>query len=220
VSDIFQFDNHDHIADDDIGPTIKHSSIPDELWKCIQTALDSKNLEPSSLSHLTIGGRTYSTSTKHLGNSHILLKSANGIPGQMIPARIDYITQVMVPSDSSVIYIAARKYLPVKLAHDPFREHLCLQAELWSECLSELYLYRLDLIETHFASLPISWEGQRMMVVISLKRVSLNSLPIQVRLVHIFLYRSCDHDADVDPLETWRGGRMRDDGFRDELSGK
>ena len=103
----FQFDSNHDIADDDIGPTIKHSSIPDELLKCIQTALDSeKNLEPSSLSHLTIGGRTYSTSTKHLGNSHILLKS--GIPGQMIPARIDYITQVMVPSNSAVIYIAAR----------------------------------------------------------------------------------------------------------------
>lgn len=103
----FQFDSNHDIADDNIGPTIKHSSIPDELWKCIQTALDSeKNLEPTSLSHLTIGGGIYSTSTKHLGNSHILLKS--GIPGQMIPARIDYITQVMVPGNSAVIYIAAR----------------------------------------------------------------------------------------------------------------
>ena len=114
----------------------------------------------------------------------------------MIPARIDYITQVMVPSNSAVIYIAARKYLPLKLAHDLFREHLCLQAELWSESLSELDLYPFEFIETHFASLPISWEGQRMMVVISLKRVSLNLLPIQVHFVHIFLYRSCDQDVE------------------------
>lgn len=35
-----------------------------------------------------------------------------------------------------------------------------------------------------------------MMVVISLKRVSLNLLPIQVHFVHIFLYRSCDHDVE------------------------
>lgn len=104
----------------------------------------------------------------------------------MIPARIDYITQVMVPSKSAVIYIAARKYLPLKLASDPFRAQMCLQAELWSERLSELGLYPLDLIETHFASLPFSWEGQRRMVVISLKRVSLNSLPICS--THIFLY--------------------------------
>ena len=104
----------------------------------------------------------------------------------MIPARIDYITQVMVPGNSAVIYIAARKYLPLKLANDPFRANLCLQAELWSEHLSELVLYPLDLIETHFASLPISWEGRRMMVVISLKRVSLNSP--QIPFAYIFLY--------------------------------
>lgn len=200
VSDILQFNNHDNADshdDSDIGPTIKHSSIPDELWKCIQTTLNSKaaNLEPSSLSHITIGSRTYSTSTKHLGNSHILLKPR--IPGQMIPARIDYITQVVVPGDSAVMYIAARKYLPLKLTNlnDPFRAHPCLQAELWSECLSELVLYPLNLIETHFASLPISWEGQLMMVVVSLKRVSIICSQLEFALfIYISIHRSCDHD--------------------------
>lgn len=223
VSDILQFNNHDNAdpQDDGIGPTIKHSCIPDELWKCIQTTFKA-DLEPSSLSHLTIGGRTYSTSTKHLGNSHILLKS--GISGQMIPARIDYITQVMVPAsgNSAVIYIAARKYLRLKLANDPFRAHPCLQAELWSDRLSELGLYPLDLIETHFASLPISWENQRMMVVISLKRVSLDSFKFSIPSVHIFIYigvvNTIFSGCYVEKRRRWRS--MRHDGFRDELSGE
>jgi hypothetical protein len=108
----------------------------------------------------------------------------------MILARIDYITQVMVPGDSAVMYIAARKYLPLKLTNlnDPFRAHLCLQAELWSECLSELGLYPLNLIETHFASLPITWEGRLMMVVVSLKRVSLIRSQLEFALfIHIYI---------------------------------
>ena len=43
---------------------------------------------------------------------------------------------------------------------------------LWNEHPSNLGLYPLDAIETYFASLPISWEGQCMMVVISLNHVS------------------------------------------------
>ena len=176
VSDILQFDHDDDVYpyDDDSQWTFpeKSSVIPDDLRGCIRATFDA-DYEVISLSHLTIGGRTYSTSTKHLGNSHILLKS--GIPGQLVPARIDYITQVMVPcdrQDMAIAYIAARKYRPLNLANDPFRAYPCLQAELWSEDLSDLELYPLDSIKTHFVSLPVLWEGQSMMVAVSLSRVS------------------------------------------------
>lgn len=93
----------------------------------------------------------------------------------MIPVRIDYITQVMVPGDTqdlAITYIAARKYQPLDLTCDPFRAYPCLQAELWSEVLGNLELYPLNSIETHFVSLPVSWDGQNMMVAVSLNRVS------------------------------------------------
>jgi len=173
VSDILQFDHDDNVSthtDDDFQWTPpKSSTIPDALQKCIQATFEA-DCEAVSLSHLTVAGRTYSTSTQHMGNSQILLKS--GIPGRMIPARIDYITQVTVSGDLVIPYIAARKYQSLDLANDPFQAYPCLQAGLWNEHLGDLGLYPLDAIETHFARLPISWEGQCMMVVISLNRVS------------------------------------------------
>ena len=175
VSDILQFDHDDNVTDDDFRwASPKSSTIPDALRQCIQTSFEA-DYEAVSLSHLTIAGRTYSTPTQHMGNSQILLKT--GIPGQMIPARIDYITQITISADKQdlvIPYIAARKYQPIDLANnsDPFRAYPCLQAGLWSEDLGDLGLYPLEAIETHFASLPVSWEGQHMMVVISLSRVS------------------------------------------------
>ena len=170
VSDILEFD-HDDYTDDFQWTSPRSSTIPDVLRECIQATFES-DYEAISISHFTIAGRTYSTSTQHRGNSQILLKS--GIPGHIIPARIDYITQVTISGDKDLVipYIAARKYQPLDLADDPFRAYPCLQAGLWSENLSDLGLYPLDVIETHFASLPVSWEDRCMMVVISLNRVS------------------------------------------------
>jgi hypothetical protein len=174
VSDILQFDHDDDNVTDDFRWTSPSSTMPDALRQCIQATFEA-DYEVVSLSHLTIAGRTYSTPTQHMGNSQILLKS--GIPGQMIPARIDYITQITISADKEdlvIPYVAARKYQPLDFANtsDPFRAYPCLQAGLWSEDLGDLGLYPLEAIETHFASLPISWEGQHMMVVISLSRVS------------------------------------------------
>ena len=129
VSNILQFDHDDHITDDDFRWTSsKSSTIPEALRHCIQATFET-DYEAVSLSHLTIAGRTYSTSTRHMGNSQILLKSS--IPEQMIPARIDYITQITIPAEKQdliIPYIAARKYQPLDLANnsDPFRAYPCL----------------------------------------------------------------------------------------------
>lgn len=127
------------------------------------------------LPHVTLAGVTYSISSKHLGNSHILLNS--GICGKLLPARIDYIVQIDIPVDGGtcqVPYIVGRKFQSIELNDDPYQSAPCLQAELWSVSLGELGLYPLSSIDSHFAGLPISWDSMKMMVVISLSRVSNN----------------------------------------------
>lgn len=86
------------------------------------------------LSHLTINGITYSTSFKHLGNALILLSS--GVANKFLPARIDYIAQILFDGDDEpdqmITLFAAHQYKAVDILNDPFLSHPLLQAQLWS----------------------------------------------------------------------------------------
>ena len=122
--------------------------------------------------HLMISGITYSTSAIHLGNALILLKSP--APNKYLPARIDYIAQILFDDTDDghlVTFIAAWKYKPSAVNIDPFRAFPFLQTQLWSRDLDSLELYPLQSIECHFAQSLVSWENSDLMVMISLSRV-------------------------------------------------
>jgi len=147
--------------------------LPEALEACLLESFD-QSLAATVLSHIVINGLTYSSSWKHLGNSSILLDS--GSPNKYSPACIDYITQVDFEDNDApctVTYIAARKYKPANVRVDPFTSFPLLQAQLWSQKLGALQLFRLSDIRSHFAYLPIHREEKDLMVIISLSRVRL-----------------------------------------------
>jgi len=179
VMDILSFTPDDEENGEDFTHRPSTSPLPDPVRSCIQATFE-RNHHATLLTHLTLGGVAYSTSSKHLGNSYILIKS--GTPGKLLPARIDYIVQVEIPVEGGtyqVPYVVACKFLPIELQDDPYRSFTCLRAELWSVSLDELGLYPLDSIEGHFAGLPILWENKNVMVVISLSHVSTYYLSTQ-----------------------------------------
>lgn len=156
--------------------------LPDALEKCILNTF-GEPLKASLSANATINGLTFSTSSKHLGNSSILLQSGND--GHFIPARIDYIANILCKDhdeSTAVRYVAARKYQPAVVKYDPFAAFPLVQARLFSQTLDELELYPLSAIDCHFAHLPITWEDQKMVVVISLSRVSKLSNSVFVAL--------------------------------------
>jgi hypothetical protein len=136
------------------------------------------------LSHLTISGITYSSSAIHLGNALILLKSP--APNKYLPARIDYIAQILFDDTDDghlVTFVAARKYKPSNVNIDPFCAFPFLQTQLWSRELDSLKLYPLQSIECHFAQSLVSWENSDSMVMISLSRVRVVSYVFRILIL-------------------------------------
>jgi hypothetical protein len=151
-------------------PVQPPDALPVKLRECFIATFEDC-LPAHLLSHLTISGITYSTSTTHLGNSLILLKSS--APNKYLPARIDFIAQILLDTDDGhlVTFIATRKYKPSPIKSDPFRSFPFLQVELWSRELDSLKLYLLNSIECHFAQSLVLWKDLNLMVMISLSRV-------------------------------------------------
>jgi len=152
-------------------PVQSADALPVVLQDCL-VATYGRCLHARLLSHLMISGITYSTSAIHLGNALILLKSP--APNKYLPARIDYIAQILFDDTDDghlVTFIAARKYKPSAVNIDPFRAFPFLQTQLWSRDLDSLELYPLQSIECHFAQSLVSWENSDLMVMISLSRV-------------------------------------------------
>ncbi len=167
VTDILALFTDDAASDNDgldEQPVKSFNSLPVPLQECL-IATYNHRLCACLLSHLTIRGITYLSSAYHLGNALILLKST--APNKYLPARIDYITQILFDDTDDghlVTFIAARKYKPSTFKNDPFRAFPFLQAQIWSR--------ELDSLECHFAQSLITWENLDGMVMISLSRVS------------------------------------------------
>jgi len=157
-------------------PVQSTDSLPALLQECC-IATYGRPMPARLLSHLNINGITYSSSSFHLGNASILLKSP--APNRYLPARIDYIAQVLFDDTDDrhmITFIAARRYQAASIKNDPFRLFPFLQAQLWSNNLDPLELYPLNAIECHFAQTPILWEGSQMFVMSSLSRVCIYEL--------------------------------------------
>lgn len=146
--------------------------IPDFLMTCLLESFDATPKCISLLPNLTIKGIMYSAASRHAGNSSVLIQS--GRPGVLIPAQIQCFVQLVLPDNinTPVTFVAARRYLPANVKHDPFSGYPFLRAKLWSHELDVLALYTPESIESHFAYYSMKWEEGQVMAVISLSRVS------------------------------------------------
>ena len=138
------------------------------------------------LHRITINGLVYTPTSKHKGNSCILLNSPED--RNQVPAQIQSIFQI--PSLESVqTLIAIRRHQPSRLHHDPFSQAPILHARLWGIQLGELEVIRPDQIFSHFACLTLKGEFEDHIVAASLSRVSFEiCLPWSIYLWFLYLW--------------------------------
>ncbi|PPQ82950.1 LOW QUALITY PROTEIN: hypothetical protein CVT26_005423, partial [Gymnopilus dilepis] len=156
---------------------------PTAQLKCLQSSVFTPELRSAfvragipietraqSLSHLTINGLTYATSSKHAGNSCALVL----FPGsqQVVPCQIAYIIQYEV-EETTKLYLGVRHHKPASIICDPYLQYTALRAKIWDSGLDNLEVTEMSSIQSHFACLPLCVEGKDLVVVISLSRVIL-----------------------------------------------
>ena len=147
----------------------KAAKLPTDLHRCIEQKFTYSPSRAPLLSHLTIDGLTYSVSSKHIGNSCIMLDAnASRI---LIPARLDYIVELET-DDGILTVIAVRRYQPFPKRDDPFTRFPLLQTRLCKSELDPLELFTVDKIRSHFAMSSLVYKEQDVIVAVSLHRVS------------------------------------------------
>lgn len=153
------------------------SYLPDSLKECIRKHCGSLPTNASILSQLTVAGITYSIFSKHSGNSCILLGSAS----QAMPAQIEHIVQFVSKDDISSVktFVAVRRFKRHDTLSDPFSVYPLLQTQIWSLELGALELHPINAIQCHFARSTMLWEGEKVMIMVSLFRVSSYSILLQ-----------------------------------------
>ena len=143
--------------------------LPTDLHQCIEQSFAQSPSRAPLLSHLTINGLTYSVSSKHHGNSCIMLDA--GPNRNLFPARLDYIVELRIDDDILTL-IAVRRYQPFPRRDDPFTRFPSLQTQLWMAELESLELYTIDKIRSHFTLSSLVYKGKDVIIAVSLYRVS------------------------------------------------
>jgi hypothetical protein len=144
----------------------KMTAIPAGLHKALKTHFQGSSSMPREakvLSSYMLNGLTFSTFTRHRGNSFILVRRPS-LPS--VPAQIESMLQT--PSNDT--FFVARYFLK-PLSNDPFKKYPLLQSSLWSQELGQLVIVNPKDVESHFACLAFKWNGTDSFAVVSLSRV-------------------------------------------------
>ena len=115
-----------------------------------------------------MNGLTFSSFTRHRGNSSILIRRSHPsgfLPS--VPAQIESIIQI---SSTETLFIVKYFLKTMSTSSDPFEKYPTLHASLWSRNLGQLVAVKPEDVESHFACLPIVWDGNECVAVISLSR--------------------------------------------------
>jgi hypothetical protein len=174
LTDIVGFSGQvlDSSDDEDLPPMGLKSInyLPESLKDCIQKHLGYLPTSASILSQLTVAGITYSVASKHTGNSCILLDSPKTV---FLPSRIEHIIQLVSNNDISSVntLVAIRRFKRRNNQSDPFSKYPLLRTQIWSRELGALELHPVNAIQCHFACSTMLWEGEQVMVMVSLSRV-------------------------------------------------
>jgi hypothetical protein len=143
-------------------------SIPNDLHQALTASLRfDPPRKAQFLSHLIKEGCTYAVSSKHAGNSCILVSKK--MEDQPVPACIQYILELPGP-EGVITCVAAQRYIHANITCDPFLQFPILQAQMWSTQLAKLEIIPVDHIRTHFARLFMDWEDKEVTVVLSMSR--------------------------------------------------
>ena len=171
---------------------LKAAKVLTDLRQCIEQRLAHSPCRAPLLSHLTIDGLTYSVSSKHQGNSCIMLDAGPSLG--LLPARLDYIVELQTNEDIST-FIAVRQYQPFPRRDDPFTCVPLLHTRLCMPELAPLELYTIDKIRSHFAMLSLVYKEKDVVVAVSLHRVRfinvLSKLELMSRLRSLVLDILC-----------------------------
>ncbi|PPQ96460.1 hypothetical protein CVT26_010514 [Gymnopilus dilepis] len=159
-------------------------SLPPDL----RFAFTRSNIEPPLRallpSTIVISGLIYTTSNKHSGNSCAMI--TYGDSPEPIPAQVVYIVRFRSSAGPLLTYLAIRCHKTAFVTRDPYLCFPALKAQLWSACLSDLELVSPSQVVCHYACLPLNFEGQELVVAMSLSRT-------------IILY--CDEEENVNSDE-------------------
>ncbi|KAF8801630.1 hypothetical protein BYT27DRAFT_7173847 [Phlegmacium glaucopus] len=164
-TDIARFLSLEDEADAPADITGRMTVIAEGPYKALQTYFNSTKGTPREakiLNSYTLNGLTFSTFTRHRGNSFILVRRPS-LPS--LPARIESILQV--PTGET--YFVVRFYLKT-MSEDPFEKYPLLQSSLWSQDLGQLVIVKPQDVESHFAGLSFVWLGAECLAVVSLSR--------------------------------------------------
>ena len=101
-------------------------------------------------------------------NSCILLGSPS--TDIFLPPQIEYIVQFASKNDITTL-VAVQQFKQHDTWSDPFSSYPLLQTQMWSPELGTIELHPVNNILCHFASSTMLWEGERVMVVVSLSCV-------------------------------------------------
>ena len=117
----------------------------------------------------TLNGLLYSTASSHVGNSNVLVKAAVREPEEPCAAKIAYVLRF---EKQTVIIV--RYHLPTTSpARDLFSRYPVLRTSVWNPEVSDrLSAVTVEQIVCHFAELHATWAEQKIMIAVSLSRVS------------------------------------------------
>ena len=130
----------------------------------------------------TYEGRTYTTRSRHEGNSSVLVRSS--VDGSLKPAQIQEILEI---SSKEILYVIRHHRRVEGLISDPFAKYPFLHISLWSITLGNYIIIRPEEVASHFASIPCSMNGENdSLAVVSLYRVSVTA----IIMLFLFTYTS------------------------------
>jgi hypothetical protein len=164
---------HDDTDDEDIMNWDDQTTrpIPRDLQIAL-TRFHSKSIRMAQfLPNVKINGLVYTPTSKHEGNSCVLLKPESQRDRNLVPARIQTIFRIPL-LESVQTLIAIRRHQPSQLPHDPFSQFPVLRARLWGAQLGDLEIIQLDQVFSHFACLPMEGDFKDHIATASLSRVS------------------------------------------------
>lgn len=177
-SDILDNEDNDNDLEEDSETEfdtldVKSKTIPANILAAFSKAYpDFANDIPRSakiVNRITIGGISYATPAVHEGNSGIIKKSRN------IPYSIENILEFPMGDNGNLfqgVWFVVRRYQEANLIeHDPYVRYPLLRAKLWGSDLAHAFeVLPLSDIGGHFAKHFITWEDQKVAVIVSLAR--------------------------------------------------
>ena len=166
---LFHHDQEDDSSDedDDNYPVGRQVTIPEGPYRALQTYFGGKEDVPKTgkiLSLHTMNGVTFSTYTRHKGNSLILVRQSS-LQSESVPACIETMIQT---SKKEILYVV-RFFLRLE-SGDVFAKYPVLKITTWSKNWGQLVVIHPKDVESHFACLAID---SNCIAAVSLSRVSL-----------------------------------------------